>query len=154
EYPKMQACSFLKLENIEAVGGGIPLFSSLFDPTCVVPFFNKWRLLTHDETNARSGIFIRCSGYVDKTLDLFEKLPLVAGVNSEVLDATKEACECLNPPSNRLRKYDNFFVIEDLTMRGKVRQYRVTTNINFAKFEGRYYPITDVFSFFCKLRAA
>lgn len=128
---------FLQSDHID----DMPLFAALKDPRLAAPYFNKWTWLPHPETNAKSGIFVRCNNeYVDEILDLPERVPVKYGQNVYDIHIPEAHHRSLESPISK--PTDNFiFVHGDLCV-----------SMCFGKFNGKYYDLKDLFEFFKLVR--
>lgn len=125
---------FLQSDHID----DMPLFAALKDPRLAAPFFNKWTWLPHPETNAKSGIFVRCNNdYVDEILDLPERIKVQYGLRKDSVHIPKNLTRSLN--SAVIKPTDNF-----------IRQdgNHVYVSMRFGKFNGKYYDLSGLFEFF------
>lgn len=125
---------FLQTDHVD----DLPLFAALSDKTAAIPFFNKWQWLPHPETNAKSGIFVRCNHeLVDDIIDLPERIKVQYGIQFSDVRIPAEHVKSLQ--SEIVKPTDNSI---------SVRNGSTLVMMRFGKFNGKYYDLSGLFEFF------
>lgn len=131
------------LHSLDATSN-IPLVVSLFDRDQSTVFFNKWKWLPHPETNAKSGIFVRCNTeYDDSIIELPEVIPVNYGKQAVSIPHTAEMRASLE--RDLIAPHDNFITPSAISD-------TLFVSMCYGKLCGVYADLNILYVLFTKLR--